>query len=234
MTNEDTGDPVTNSRTEYQGQLSRATGQTSQLNISTSGFGNALFIGNTNAESAVIRVYNYLDELQSTETVYFDYQDVIQYNLTGESKQGKIELFHLFEYLPDNFRIEVDLTTTETILYFGIVRCGFADHWTNPNYGWNSSFVDTSVINNTTSGARYVVDRPKIRTFTGDFLSLDHAEFMKWQDFFIKNQNKNTAMDFWDSTNTRQVVFGNINQVPSIAFSNPGTSSLSLELTESL
>jgi len=234
MTNEDGSFPIANSQTEFQGQLSKATGTTSTLDISVDDFGNAVFIGNTNATQATIRVYDYLNALQETETVYFDYQDTLTYNITGESRQGFIEMFHTFTNQDENYRLEIDLVTDAAALEFGIVRAGFAGHWSSPDYGWSNSSQDTSIINRTNNGARYVKNRQKIRTFSGNFMSLDHAEFMKWQDLFIKNANKNLALDFWDNANTRQIVFGSINQTPNKTFNNPGVAAITINIEESL
>ena len=231
MTNEDGSFPIANSQTEFQGQLSKSTGTTSTLDISVSDFGNALFIGNTNADSMVVRVYDPDDVLYSTETITFDYQDTLMYNITGESRQGFIESFYTFDNQTESFRIEVDLTSTST-LQFGTVRAGFADHWSNPDYGWQNSSIDTSVFNTTISGADYVKNRAKIRMFSGNYLSLNNGEYFKWQDLFIKNENKNLALDFLDNTQTRQIVFGRIIEVPGYNLQSPGTVSVTLNIKE--
>ena len=232
MTNEDSNYPIENSQTPYQGQVTKATGKASTFSLDINNNGNAIFLGNTNAETGVLRVYD--PGLVETIPFVIDHRDTIIGIMQGTERQGFIEDWELYTYISTAHALEIDLTTTESILHIGIIKAGFADHFTNPNYGWSQNIIDTSIKNETNIGATYVLNRSKLREFSGDFIAYPKNDFYKFQDLYYKLQNQSTAFYFVDDgTSSRQMCFGKLGQ-PSSSFPSFEIGNWSINIREEL
>jgi len=238
-TNENASFPDDNMLTPYQGQLFKSTNTTSVITINsvtTAGVnGNAFYIGNTNATEGSYSLYDDTNTLVETVSFDVDNRDSLIDIITGTKRQGFIEHWQLFgTYQPAAFKLVITLTTTAATLYVGIIRTGLADHFTNPNYGWQQNIIDTSIVNSTNIGATYILNRDKIRVFNGDFIAMPNDDFYKFQDLYYKLQGQSTAFYFVDDgTSSRQMCFGKLQQ-PSSTFPSFELGNWSINITEEL
>jgi hypothetical protein len=210
-TSEDAAWPFADCLNDFQKEYGKAAAGVQTITISLDiSKGDGIYIGNTNANIGTVTVKDSGGTPIPGEiyTVTFQYETYRGY-LTQDKSLTFNAAYQEFAEQSGAFKIDIELSTTESEVFVGVIRSGIAEKFKNPVKGVNQKPLDFSIRGRHAGGQKYYKELDQVRVFSGSFYAKEDDHFIEFRNFCQKIRSIPVACNIFDNQ-TSGLIFGTI------------------------
>lgn len=194
------------------------------LQLAASANTNALMVGYTNSGTVTVTVT--------------DASLNVLYGPTGHTIDSEVPNFWI-DWTLEAETVTIDLSFADpgggATVYCGVCRVGQALDFSSPKYGLSEGLKDLSIDKELNNGAKYYLDRGRLRIFSGNFIDERDSAFYDFMHSLVKQYGRGPfAWKLTDISDDKWIVFGWLEGMPSGSHVAPSYSNISFSIVEGL